>query len=287
MNNCLLCMLSMQCISYSSGLKTQLVLEMFSKCAQFKRQKTESLAIWPGLLEAWLVLTSVKYHGNLYILIPLNQRLALTRLRATGPWLVPRRELIHSGHAWVMFSADLWWRSWSFEQHAIKASAGQFVLVNNFLVLLYRKLKKKLRYSLVSLKFLSFKLANKMEFSFFERNFCADCRIENHLLRVSKAVSVLHFPLQARKLGEFLEKGNYWHLLLELPAKCMLAIPAEQLKIFFHRTYICPGLPASFLFLCTSFTLPNISNLFIHLKSTRNWGLLCLDKRTNELAMVV
>ena len=40
----------------------------------------------PGLLEAWLVLTSVKYHGNLYILIPLNQRLALTRLRATGPW---------------------------------------------------------------------------------------------------------------------------------------------------------------------------------------------------------
>ena len=43
-------------------------------------------APWPGLLEAWLVLTSVKYHGNLYILIPLNQRLALTRLRATGPW---------------------------------------------------------------------------------------------------------------------------------------------------------------------------------------------------------
>ena len=40
----------------------------------------------PGLLEAWLALTSVKYHGNLYILIPLNQRLALTRLRATGPW---------------------------------------------------------------------------------------------------------------------------------------------------------------------------------------------------------
>ena len=42
----------------------------------------------PGLLEAWLVLTSVKYHGNLYILIPLNQLLALTRLRATGPRLL-------------------------------------------------------------------------------------------------------------------------------------------------------------------------------------------------------
>ena len=34
----------------------------------------------PGLLEAWLALTSVKYHGNLYVLIPLNQRLALTSL---------------------------------------------------------------------------------------------------------------------------------------------------------------------------------------------------------------
>ena len=43
------------------------------------------LPIRPGLLEAWLVLTSVKYHGNLYNLIPLNQRLTLTRLRATGP----------------------------------------------------------------------------------------------------------------------------------------------------------------------------------------------------------
>ena len=53
-------------------------------------QRTQAInfsASWPGLLEAWLVLTSVKYHGNLYILIPLNQRLALTRLRATGPWL--------------------------------------------------------------------------------------------------------------------------------------------------------------------------------------------------------
>ena len=38
--------------------------------------------------QAWLVLTSVKYHGNLYSLIPLNQRLALTRLRATGPRLL-------------------------------------------------------------------------------------------------------------------------------------------------------------------------------------------------------
>ena len=125
------------------------------------------------------------------------------RKQSLAIWLVPRRELIHSGHAWVMFSADLWWRSWSFEQHAIKASAGQFVLVNNFLVLLYRKLKKKLRYSLVSLKFLSFKLADKMEFSFFKRNFCADCRIENHLLRVSKAVCVNHFSFtssEARRI---------------------------------------------------------------------------------------
>ena len=47
----------------------------------------------PGLLEAWLVLTSVKYHGNLYILIPLNQWLALTRLRATGPRSVSLQHL--------------------------------------------------------------------------------------------------------------------------------------------------------------------------------------------------
>ena len=44
--------------------------------------------IWPGLLEAWLALTSVKYHGNLYVLIPLNQRLALTSLWATGPCII-------------------------------------------------------------------------------------------------------------------------------------------------------------------------------------------------------
>ena len=37
-HNCSLCMLSMQCISYSSLLKTQLV--MFSKCAQCKKQKS-------------------------------------------------------------------------------------------------------------------------------------------------------------------------------------------------------------------------------------------------------
>ena len=52
--------------------------------------------LWPGLLEAWLVLFSVKYHGNLYILIPLNQRLALTRLRATGPWVVRDDQEKHS-----------------------------------------------------------------------------------------------------------------------------------------------------------------------------------------------
>ena len=51
----------------------------------FSQPKQLNLVPRPGLLEAWLVLTSVKYHGNLYILIPLNQRLALTRLRATGP----------------------------------------------------------------------------------------------------------------------------------------------------------------------------------------------------------
>ena len=54
-------------------------------CIVYVMTSQGRLAIRPGLLEAWLVLTSVKYHGNLYILIPLNQRLALTSLWATGP----------------------------------------------------------------------------------------------------------------------------------------------------------------------------------------------------------
>ena len=51
---------------------------------QFFRTLKTTISTRPGLLKAWLVLTSVKYHGNLYILIPLNQQLALTRLRATS-----------------------------------------------------------------------------------------------------------------------------------------------------------------------------------------------------------
>ena len=39
-HNCLLCILSLQSISYSSVLKTQ--LEMFSKCAQYKKHTQES-----------------------------------------------------------------------------------------------------------------------------------------------------------------------------------------------------------------------------------------------------
>ena len=43
------------------------------------------MSTWPGLLEARLALTRVKYYGNLLVLLPLNQRLVLTRLRTTGP----------------------------------------------------------------------------------------------------------------------------------------------------------------------------------------------------------
>ena len=44
-----------------------------------------NLAIWLVLLEAWLVLTSINYHRNVSVSIPLNQWLALTMLRATSP----------------------------------------------------------------------------------------------------------------------------------------------------------------------------------------------------------
>ena len=47
-----------------------------------------SNSIWAELLEAWLALTSVKYHDNILILILLNQWLALTMLRTTGPWML-------------------------------------------------------------------------------------------------------------------------------------------------------------------------------------------------------
>ena len=45
----------------------------------------------PGLLEAWLVLTNVSCHRNVLVSILLNQWLALTILRATGPRAINQR----------------------------------------------------------------------------------------------------------------------------------------------------------------------------------------------------
>ena len=73
-------------MSYQRALELPILL-IDHNLQSDERKNNWSLKTRPGLLEAWLVLTSVKYHGNLYILIPLNQRLALTRLRATGPRL--------------------------------------------------------------------------------------------------------------------------------------------------------------------------------------------------------
>ena len=47
-----------------------------------------ALSVRAELLEAWLALTSVKYHDNILILMPLNHWLVLTMLQTTGPWLV-------------------------------------------------------------------------------------------------------------------------------------------------------------------------------------------------------
>ena len=46
---------------------------------------------WPELLKAWLALTSVNYQRNVWVSIPLNQWLARTILRATGPRLIKRK----------------------------------------------------------------------------------------------------------------------------------------------------------------------------------------------------
>ena len=48
-------------------------LESYPMQIVFARELTSpTLATWTGLLEAWLALTSVKYHGNLLVLIPFN-----------------------------------------------------------------------------------------------------------------------------------------------------------------------------------------------------------------------
>ena len=43
---------------------------------------------WPEFLENWLALTSIDYHRNVQVSILLNKWLALTMIRATGPWLL-------------------------------------------------------------------------------------------------------------------------------------------------------------------------------------------------------
>ena len=43
------------------------------------------VSIWPELLEAQLMFTSVNYHRIVQVSMPLNQRLVLTMLRAAGP----------------------------------------------------------------------------------------------------------------------------------------------------------------------------------------------------------
>ena len=72
------------CLFNSNGLSTSVQLNTLAN-------RLRLLVNWPGLLEAWLGLTSVKYHGNLLVLMPLNQRLALTGLRATDPRTLAKR----------------------------------------------------------------------------------------------------------------------------------------------------------------------------------------------------
>ena len=54
--------------------------------------------IMAELLEAWLALTSVKYHDNLLVLMPFNQWLALTMLRTTGPISLNYEDIYEVGH---------------------------------------------------------------------------------------------------------------------------------------------------------------------------------------------
>ena len=63
----------------------------------------KQFAIRAELFETWLALTSVKYHGNLLIVILLNPWLAVTMLRTTGPSTI-YRDLKHDTHvhSWLL-----------------------------------------------------------------------------------------------------------------------------------------------------------------------------------------
>ena len=49
----------------SSYVKKRSRDQLLQKKANLGRVKRETMVAWPGLLEAWLAPTSVKYHGNL------------------------------------------------------------------------------------------------------------------------------------------------------------------------------------------------------------------------------
>ena len=63
------------------------------------------------LFEAWLALTSVKYHDNLLILILINQWLALTMLRTTGPRCISGNQQIAWGQPDKKLGGNLRWTS--------------------------------------------------------------------------------------------------------------------------------------------------------------------------------
>ena len=81
--------------SHSGGVTINPYTDNIAQELQFPTEKTGKTRGFKSLnwvaflnirlLEAWLELTSVKYHDNLLILMLLNQWLALTMLRTTGP----------------------------------------------------------------------------------------------------------------------------------------------------------------------------------------------------------
>ena len=78
------------------------------------------------LLEAWLELTSVKYHDNLLILMLLNKWLALTMLRATGPRCINGNQQIALVITDKMLGGNLRWTS--IPSRGSTNTPGRFIL---------------------------------------------------------------------------------------------------------------------------------------------------------------
>ena len=76
---------SVKSVTRKPAIRKLAIRKSMTRKPVITKSVTRKAAIRAELFEAWLALTSVKCHDNLLILMLLNQWLALTMLRTTGP----------------------------------------------------------------------------------------------------------------------------------------------------------------------------------------------------------